>query len=133
MLNIDTIGAGRQAYVIDGNGLFHKHKTTPKINEALMQCCERAGLKPKLWWAALARHDHIPFLRAKLPATTLTMDTAGKDDFFVALAKKIGLPNARARGYHSLHAVDDIPDKIELANIERAGQVVLEFIKEIGK
>ncbi len=133
MFNLDTIGAGKQAYVIEGNGLLQRHRTAPKINEALMQCCERAGLKPKLWWAALARHDHIPFLRAKLQATTLTMDAPSKDDFSVAWAKKIGLPNARARGYRQMHTMDDIPDKIELANIERAGQVVLEFIKEIGK
>jgi len=129
MLNLDTLGAGRQAYVIEGNGLIQKHKTTQIINEALARCCERAGLKPKLWWAALAGHDHISFLRAKLPATTLTMDAPSKDDFSVALAKKIGLPNARTRGYRNLHTMDDIPDKVELANIERAGHVVLEFIK----
>jgi len=133
MLNLDTLGAGKQAYVVEGNGLVQKHRTAQKANDVLMLCCEHAGLKPKLWWAALAGHDHIPFLRVKLPSTTLTMDAPSKDDFSVALAKKIGLPNARTRGYRYLHTMDDIPDKIELANIERAGQVVLEFIKEIGK
>ena len=110
---------------------IQKHRTAPRVNDALMRCCERAGLKPKLWWAALAGHDHIPFLRVRLPATTLTMDSQSKDDFSTAMAKKIGLVNARARGYRSLHTIEDIPDKIELANIESTGRVVLEFIKEI--
>jgi len=133
MLNLDTVGAGKRAFVVEGNGLFRRRRTTPELNETLARCCGRAGLNAKLWWAVLAGHDHIPFLRAKLPATTFTADAPNKDDFATAFAKKLGLQNARSRGYRYIHTLEDTPDRIELINIERAGQVVLGFIGGFGK
>jgi hypothetical protein len=131
VLNLDMVGAGKQAFVVEGNGLVRKHHTSKKLNEVLIKCCEHIGLKPKLWWAALAGHDHIPFLHAKLPATTFTLDSLGTDKLEPRLGKIFGLPNTRGRGYRYIHTMEDMPEKIELANIELAGKVVLELIKTV--
>jgi hypothetical protein len=131
VLNLDMVGAGKQVFVVEGNGLVRKHRTSKKLNEMLIKCCEHVGLKPKLWWAALAGHDHIPFLRAKLPATTFTLDSLGTDKLEPRLGKIFGLSNTRGRGYRYIHTMEDMPEKIELANIELAGKVVLELIKTV--
>ena len=131
VLNLDMVGAGKQAFIVEGNGLIRRHRTPRKLNESLINCCKRVGLKPRLWWAALAGHDHIPFLRAKLPATTFTLDSLGTDKLEPRLGKIFGLPNTRGRGYRYIHTMEDMPEKIELANIELAGKVVLEFIKTV--
>jgi len=131
VLNLDMVGAGKQAFIVEGNGLVRKHHTSKRLNEMLIKCCEQIGLKPKPWWAALAGHDHIPFLRAKLPATTFTLDSLGAGKLEPRLGKIFGLPNARGRGYRYIHTMEDMPEKIELANIELAGKVVLEFIKTV--
>jgi len=131
VLNLDMVGAGKQVFIIEGNGLVRKHRTSKKLNEVLIKCCEHIGPKPKLWWAALAGHDHIPFLRAKLPATTFTLDSPGTSKLEPRLGKIFGLPNTRGRGYRYIHTMEDMPEKIELANIELAGKVVLEFIKTV--
>ncbi|MCJ7719874.1 MAG: M28 family peptidase [Candidatus Hadarchaeum sp.] len=131
VLNLDMVGAGKQVFVVEGNGLVRKHRTSKKLNEVLIKCCEHVGLKPKLWWAALAGHDHIPFLRAKLPATTFTLDSLGTDKLEPRLGKIFGLSNTRGRGYRYIHTMEDMPEKIELANIELAGKVVLELIKTV--
>ena len=131
VLNLDMVGAGKQVFVVEGNGLVRKHRTSKKLNEVLIKCCEHVGLKPKLWWAALAGHDHIPFLRAKLPATTFTLDSLGTDKLEPGLGKIFGLPNTRGRGYRYIHTMEDMPENIELANIELTGKVVLELIKTV--
>jgi len=131
VLNLDMVGAGKQVFVVEGNGLVQKHRTSKRLNEVLIKCCEHVGLKPKLWWAALAGHDHIPFLRAKLPATTFTLDSLGTDKLEPRLGKIFGLSNTRGRGYRYIHTMEDMPEKIELANIELAGKVVLELIKTV--
>jgi Zn-dependent M28 family amino/carboxypeptidase len=133
VLNLDMLGAGKQPFIVEGNGLLRRTKTPPQLNEVLMDCCRRVGLKPRLWWASLAGHDHIPFVRAKVPATTFTIDVLGEDRLGYVLGKIFGLPNSRTRGYRYIHTIDDIPDRVTLENIERAGRVVLEFIKTAGK
>jgi aminopeptidase YwaD len=129
VLNLDMLGAGKQPFVVEGNGLIRRARTSPRLNDALAGCCKRVGLKPKLWWASLAGHDHIPFVRAKLPATTFTIDVLSRDRLGDALGKLFRLPNSMVRGYRYIHTIDDIPDRVRLENIERAGKVVLEFIK----
>jgi Zn-dependent M28 family amino/carboxypeptidase len=132
VLNLDMLGAGSQAYVVEGNGVFRRTKTSPKLNEVLSSCIRGVGIRPKLWWAALAGHDHIPFVRAKIDATTFTIDTkADKDQIGNFVAKAFRLPTAHVRGYRYIHTIEDIPDRIELDNIELAGKVVLDFIKAI--
>jgi len=129
VLNLDGVGVGPHTYVIEGNGILRRRRTSPQLNQALANSIKGVGLKPRLWWAALARHDHIPFLRAKMRATTFTTDVGGKDRLGRFIARAFRLPNARARGYRYIHTLEDTPERIELANIERAGQVVLGFIK----
>lgn len=130
VLTLDMLGAGSQAYVVEGNGVFRRTKTSPKLNELLSSCIRGVGIRPKLWWAALAGHDHIPFVRAKIDATTFTIDTkADKDQIGNFVAKAFRLPTAHVRGYRYIHTIEDIPDRIELDNIELAGKVVIEFVK----
>jgi hypothetical protein len=132
VLNLDMLGAGSQAYVVEGNGVFRRTRTSSKLNEVLTSCIKWAGFRPKRWWAALAGHDHIPFVRAGMDATTFTIDIkAGRDRLGDFLAKAFRLPIARVRGYRYIHTIEDTPDRIELNNIERAGKVVLDFVKTI--
>jgi len=131
VLNLDMVGAGSQAYVIEGSGVFRRRRTSPELNERLANCMKSVGLNPKFWWAALAGYDHIPFVRAKMRATTFSINTLEKDKFGNFIARTFGLPNAKTIGYPHIHTLEDTPERVELANIERAGAVVLEFIKTI--
>lgn len=131
VLNLDMVGAGVQPYVIEGNGLVRRVRTSETLNQKLFGVIASLGLKPKLWWAALAGHDHIPMLRAGIQATTFTFDTSGVDRLGQRLAWLFRLPNARIRGYPYLHSYDDLPDHISVETIERSGAVVLEFLKAI--
>lgn len=131
VLNLDMVGAGLQAYIIEGNGILRKTKTSTRLNQVLADSIQRAGLKPKLFWAALAGHDHIPLVRARIQATTFSFDTPGVDKLGQRISKLFGLPNARTRGYRHIHTSNDTPDHLELTNIERAGFVVLDFVKTI--
>jgi len=131
VLNLDGVGVGPHTYVIEGNGILRRRRTSPQLNQVLANSIKGAGLGPRLWWAALARHDHIPFVQAKMRATTYTTDFGGKDRLGRFIARAFRLPNARARGYRHIHTLEDTPERIELANIERAGKVVLEFIKTV--
>lgn len=131
VLNLDGVGVGPYTYIIEGNGIFRRRRTSPQLNQVLSNSIEGAGLKSRLWWSALARHDHIPFVQARMRATTYTTDFGGKDRLGRFIARVFRLPNARARGYRYIHTLEDTPERIELANIERAGQVVLEFIKTV--
>lgn len=131
VLNLDMVGAGSQAYIIEGNGILRKTRTSARLNQTLTDSIQRAGLKPKLFWAPLAGHDHIPLLRAKIQATTFSFDTTGVDKLGQRIAKIFRLPNARTRGYRYIHTSDDISDHLELENIERAGAIVLDFVKTV--
>ena len=131
VLNLDGVGVGPHTYVIEGNGIFRRRRTSPQLNQVLANSLKGVGLEPRLWWAALARHDHVPFVQAKMRATTYTTDVGGKDRLGRFIARAFGLPNARARGYRYIHTLEDTPERIELANIERAGKIVLEFIKTV--
>ncbi len=131
MLNLDGVGVGPHTYAIEGNGILRRTRTSPQLNQVLENSIMGAGSKPQLWWAALAGHDHIPFVQAKLSATTYTTDVGGKDGLGRFIGRAFRLPNARARGYRYIHTLEDTPEQIELTNIERAGQVVLGFIKQI--
>jgi aminopeptidase YwaD len=131
VLNLDMLGVGKQQFIVEGNGILKRTRTTPQLNEVLIKCCKNLGTKPKFWWATLAGHDHIPFLRANLPATTFTTDVLIKDSIGSFLGKLLRLPNSRIRGYRYIHTADDIPDRISLENIEQTGRVVLEFIKTV--
>jgi len=131
VLNLDMVGAGTHPYVIEGNGLLRRTRTSESLNQKLLGVISGLGLKPRLWWAALAAHDHIPLLHSGIQATTFTFDTSGVDRLGRRIARIFRLPNARLRGYRYLHSCDDLPDHISVDNIERAGIIVLEFLKAI--
>lgn len=131
VVNLDMVGTGGQAYIIEGNGIFRRTKTSARVNRALSNSIQRSELKARFLWAALAKHDHIPIVRAEIQATTFSIDTPAVDRLSRRIAKLFGLPNAKVCGYRYIHTSDDTPDRLELTNIERAGSVVLDFIKTV--
>ena len=132
VLNLDGVGLGSRACVIEGNGIFRRRRTSPELNEVLADSIKGAGLKPKLKWAALAGHDHIHLVRAKIRATTFTQEDGFRDEVGRFIARAFALPNARTRGFRYLHTLEDTPDWIEPSKIEQAGQVVSRFIEKIS-
>jgi Zn-dependent M28 family amino/carboxypeptidase len=131
VLNFDGLGLGARTCVIEGSGVFRKVRTPSELNRVLAGSIENAKLKPKFEWAVLAKHDHIPFVRAGLQATTLTTGIGGEDKLGRLIGKAFGLPNARIRGYRYLHTLEDTPERIDLLKVEQVGFVVIEFIKNI--
>jgi len=129
VLNLDTVGVGSQAYIVEGNGILRKTRTSHLANRALAESIRQSGLEPKFMWAPVAGHDHIPLVRAGIHATTFSVDTAGQDKLGKRFAKLFMLPNAKIRGYRYIHTLEDVPDRLELKNVERAGNVALNFIK----
>ena len=129
VLNLDVVGAGSQAYVIEGTGILRHNRTSAKLNGILLASIQKAELEPKYWWAALAGYDHIPFVKAGMQATTFSFDTPEVDKLGRRIAKIFNLPNARVRGHRYIHTADDIPEHIELERIEKAGEIVLDFVK----
>lgn len=130
VLNLDGVGLGSQAYVIEGNGIFRRRRTSPELNEVLAESIREAGLQPGPKWAALAGQDHIPLVQAKMRATTFTQEVGGEDKVGRFIEKAFALPHARTRGCRFLHTLEDTPEQIELSKIEQAGQVVLGFVKK---
>lgn len=132
VLNLDGVGAGPRAFVIEGNGIFRRRKTSEELNEILADSIKKIGLRPGIRWAALAGYDHIPFLRAGMLSTTLAMEAGGEDRIGRLISKVFLLPNAKSvRGYRYAHTMEDTPERIEITNIERAGRIVLEFVKQV--
>ncbi len=129
VLNLDTLGTGSRLFVVEGNGIARKRRTSGEPTEALREAGRHVGLKIKSMWTPLAGHDHIPLVRKKIPATTLTAGKLGRNRFDQFVERAFGIPNAQTRQYQYLHTLDDTPERIELGNIGKAGKVVLEFIK----
>ncbi len=129
VLNLDMVGAGSQAYIIEGNGILRRRRTSSRINKALKASIQRVGLSPKFWWVAFAGHDHIPLVKAGLQATTFSFDIPSVDELDCRIAKLFKIPNARTRGYTHIHAIEDTPEHIKLETIEKAGAIALDFIK----
>jgi hypothetical protein len=130
VLNLDTLGHGTQPYFIEGNGLIFRTRTARELNELLARACRQLKMEIRPWWAAGSRHDHIPFIKHGYAAATLTLDDdAPRPD---TVARWLGLPNARRRGYPHTHTPRDLPDKLRPASIERAGKIVLRFLETAG-
>jgi hypothetical protein len=126
ILNLDGVGFGSQPYMIEGNGLLRKVKTSEKLNRTLAGSLERMKLKPEFWWAPIARHDHLPLLKAGFEATTLTFDKP--DGKGMWLWRIFRLRKARDRIYPHLHTKDDLPDRLDPKTVEQAGRIVLDFL-----
>lgn len=127
VLNLDTLGVGHLC-VIEGNGIVKRRATSLRMNQAMFKIARRVGVELRPIWAIFASHDHIPLLSSGAEATTLTADPDEKKTFEKFLGF-FGIRNAHVRRYKYLHGSEDLPDKIELANLDRAGKLVLEFIK----
>lgn len=126
LLNVDTVGFGGQAFFVEGNGLRKKLRTSDELNRRLEEAAAKLSIEIHPWWFARARHDHIPALLTGHPATTLTFDAP--DHPVDRKAAERGLKNAWKRSYKWLHTAQDLPDKLDPATLETAGNLVLEFL-----
>ncbi len=130
VINIDTVGTGQFFYVVTGNGIIRKRGTSPELNKALEKAASVLRLEMKSMWTLLAGHDHIPFVRRGIAATTLTAAKPARHGFDEFVEKKFGIKDARSRQYQHLHTLEDVPDRVGLGNIGYAGRIVLNFIKD---
>jgi hypothetical protein len=131
VLNLDGVGVGAQPYIVKGNGLLRRTQTPAAMNQALAASVTKAGLEPKLWWAALSGHDHLPLVKNGIEATTLTFDVPDPDKLGQRISKIFKLPDARTRGYKYIHDPRDTPDRLEMKTIELAGKIALDFVKTV--
>ncbi len=131
-LNLDSVGVGSRIHFVEGNGALRRWRTSPEVNLALIACARRLKLKLFPMWSVLASHDHIPLLRSGFKATTISVDKVGASKLERLISRVTGLPNAHIRRYEYLHTADDLPERIEIENVERVGQIVLEFIKAVA-
>ncbi|KUO42990.1 MAG: hypothetical protein APU95_02565 [Hadesarchaea archaeon YNP_N21] len=129
VVNLDTLGVGHLC-IVEGNGIMTRRATSPRVNQAMFKAAQLVGLELKPIWAIFASHDHLPLLSSGAEATTLTADLDKKKTFEKILGI-FGIKNAHLRRYRYLHDPEDLPDKVELANLERAGKLVLEFVRSV--
>lgn len=124
-LNLDSIGGGDRLSVIGGNGVFRKRETSSRLNSKLEN---EQGLSRA--WAPFSGHDHIPFIKKGIEATTISsletrFDRTGLDKF---IEKLVGVAEVRTRRHSNLHTLEDVPEEIRLENIKKAGDIVLSLI-----
>jgi len=127
ILNLDGVGFGSHPYFIEGNGLLRRTRTSSTINQRLFELGRKLNLVVKPWWAARAKHDHIPLVKKGYLATTLTFDSPEENPD--KLGRMFGLTNARQRNYQLIHTMDDLPDKLKPKTVEKVGSFLLEFLK----
>ena len=124
ILNVDTVGVGR-TYVVVGGGMWRRRRTPSWLNEEVKECLRREGLKPGDWWTVFSFHDHLPLLHRGFSATTLTADPSLRRGSL--LFGLLGLRGAGRRGWRYLHTEEDLPEKVELPNLEKLGGALLRF------
>jgi hypothetical protein len=131
-LNLDMVGAGSHLYLVEGTGTIRRRMTPKDLNEGLKRIGKLLGVKIKSLWAPTAGFDHVPLVRRGIPATTLTSGGLRRnrlDRFFERLFK---LSDTRTRLYPYIHALEDVPERVKLDNMEKAGKIILKFIEKQG-
>ncbi len=129
VLNLDTVGVGKNGYVISGTGVIRRMRTPRELNEELKVCMREAGFDPRNWWATFSGYEHAPLLHAGVKAITLTTDVRSRKSLSQKiLSKLLNMPATRERGYEYIHTPHDLPDKLDLNTVEKVGNVVLKFI-----
>ncbi len=133
-LNLDMVGAGSRLYLVEGTGLLRRRGTSDELNKSLRKIGKLLGIKIKSLWAPTAGFDHVPFVRRGIPATTLTAGgllRRSKLERLIAMIYK--MPTARIGQYYPyIHTLEDIPERVELDNMEKVGEIVLKFIEKQG-
>lgn len=128
-LNLDMVGAGSRLYLVEGTGVLHRRKTSKELNERVERIGRELGVKIDSLWSPTSGFDHVPLIREGISAATLTAGESGKnrlDRFFERLFKLAG---ARTEQYPYMHTLEDIPERVELGNIEKVGEIVVKFME----
>jgi len=119
-LNLDSVGSGDRLCVIEGNGIFRKNETPQDLREKLVEEIEGGEV-----WSAFSKHDHLPFLKAGISATTITScGEGGKNWLDGVLESFLGLSNVMTNRLPQIHTIDDVPEEIELENLEKSGELL---------
>lgn len=119
LLNLDSLGGGDRLALIQGNGILRKIRSSPELNERIRERSE-----VDMVWSPLSDHDHIPFIKRGIKATTLSSyESKRKNRLDNLLEKFLSLPNVRTKRHSQLHTIDDVPEGIRLENIKKAGEV----------
>lgn len=122
-LNIDSVG-GEHPVVIRGNGIFRKVRTSSRLNGDIEKSLGEKGI-----WTPFSGHDHIPFIKKGIEATTLSSSgVSEKNSLDGYLEKFFRLPNVRTRRLPEIHTLEDIPDKVSLESVERSGSVIMDLL-----
>jgi Zn-dependent M28 family amino/carboxypeptidase len=95
------------------------------VNRALAKAIRMQGYEARWERLPFATHDHQPFARAGIPATTLTSGELGTDLLARFIAKLFKLPVGGFKRYPYSHADEDSLDKIQLNAIERGGRITI--------
>jgi hypothetical protein len=126
ILNVDTVGYGGQAYYVEGNGLNGSVRTSEEMNRRLAEAAARLSIEIRPWWSARSNQDHVEAILAGHPSTTLTFESPKAPTDREAV--EAGLKNARRSTYRWLHTPEDLPDKLDPATVETAGNMILELL-----
>lgn len=131
IINLDSIGAGSQLSLIQGNGVIRKHFTSPLLNNKILRTSKKIGSDINSIWAPFSVHDHIPFLKKGVIATTISSsDLSSKNRLDKILERRFNLPNVQTQRDTYLHSIDDVPENIKLENIEAVGKLIMNTIED---
>ncbi len=123
-LNIDSVGSGDRLCVIEGNGVLRKRETSKDLREEIVN-----GIEGGEVWSAFSIHDHMPFLSSGINATTLTSRNNNVKNRLDSLLESVfGLSNVRTDRLYQIHTIDDVPEEIELENLEKVGEVLFSVL-----
>jgi len=134
VLDLDMVGVG-QPCIIGGSRTWRggKFKTSQAVNRALARAFKECGCEARWDWIPFATYDHLPFVREGIPATTLTSGEPGVD-WLARLVSKLGrLPVGGFKRYPHSHSRKDSLDRIQPDAIERAGRIVIRFVRLVER
>lgn len=123
-LNLDSVGSGDRLCVIEGNGVLRKRESSKDLRGKIVSEIEGGEV-----WSAFSSHDHLPFLSSGISSTTLTSRNMGVENRLDAFLESIfGLSNVRTDRLYQIHTIDDVPEEIELENLEKVGEVLFSVL-----
>lgn len=131
LINLDSLGTGSRLSLIQGNGVLRRRQTSPSLNDKILEIGKELGIKINSVWAPLSGHDHIPFSSGGAEIGTLSsIESRKKNRLDRFLERVFGLSQVQTHRHSGLHSLDDVPEKIRLENIENAGRLVLNVIRD---
>ncbi len=109
-LNLDSLGSGDELCIVKGNGVLGKKETSEELRKDIREIEDL-----KEFWAAFAKHDHLPFLKQGVKSTTLTSENESqKNKLDHYIEKYFDISDVNTNRLPQIHTMDDVPEKIRL-------------------